>query len=97
MTSQYDELLQHTSGWDLLVNLRHPCEFQWVSRLASLLHVTLVAGISQTLWRWTDGATYIRQRDHHVGHWTTFLVVSALYHKLCTKKEYLLDVSTGIV
>jgi len=39
---------------------------------AVLLHGTLVVGVSQTLWRWTEGATYIRQGGHHVGHWPTF-------------------------
>jgi len=29
-------------------------------------------GVSQTLRRWTEGATYIRQVGHHVGHWPTF-------------------------
>jgi len=43
--------------------------------LAALLHGTLVVGVSQTLRRWTEGATYIRQGDHHVGHWPTFLVL----------------------
>jgi len=33
-------------------------------------------GVSQTLRRWTEGATYVRQGDHHVGHWPTFLVFS---------------------
>jgi len=42
--------------------------------LAALLHGTLVVGVSQTLQRWTEGATYIRQGGHHVGHWPTFLV-----------------------
>ena len=28
------------------------------------------------LRRWTEGATYIRQGDHHVGHWPTYLVCS---------------------
>jgi len=42
--------------------------------LAVLLHGTLVVGASQTLRRWTEGATYIRQGGHHVGHWPTFLV-----------------------
>jgi len=40
--------------------------------LAALLHDTLVVSISQTLRRLTEGATYIRQGDHHVGHWATF-------------------------
>jgi len=43
--------------------------------LAALLHSTLVVGISQTLRHWTEGATYIRQGGHHVGHWPTFLVI----------------------
>jgi len=40
--------------------------------VAALLHGTLVLGVSQTLRRWTEGATYIRQGGHHVGHWPTF-------------------------
>jgi len=43
--------------------------------LAALLHGTVVAGVSQTLRRLTEGATYIRQGGHHVGHWPTFLVI----------------------
>jgi len=43
--------------------------------LAALLHGIPVLGVSQTLRRWTEGATYIRQGGHHVGHWPTFLVV----------------------
>ena len=35
---------------------------------------TSSSGVSQTLRRWTEGATYIRQGDHHVWHWPTFLV-----------------------
>jgi len=42
--------------------------------LAALLHGILVVGVSQTLQRWTEGAAYIRQGGHHVGHWPTFLV-----------------------
>ena len=40
--------------------------------LAALMHGTLVVGVSQTLWRGTEGATYVRQGDHQVGHWPTF-------------------------
>ena len=36
---------------------------------AALLHGSLVVSVSQTLRRWTEGATYIRQGGHHVGHW----------------------------
>ena len=40
--------------------------------LAALLHGIPVVGVSQILRRWTEGATYIRQGGHHVGHWPTF-------------------------
>jgi len=40
--------------------------------LAALLHGSQVVGVSQTLRRWTEAATYVRQCDHHVGHWPTF-------------------------
>jgi len=45
-----------------------PSNFNGFRVLAALLHGTLVVGVSQTLQRWT----YIRQGDHHVGHWPTF-------------------------
>jgi len=44
-------------------------------RVWQLLHGTLVVGVSQTLRRWTEGATYLWQGGHHVGHWPTFLVI----------------------
>ena len=43
--------------------------------LAVLLHVTLVVGVSQTLRRWKEVATYIRQGGHHAGHGPTFSLV----------------------
>jgi len=69
-----------TNGWDLLESLGHPCKFQRVLHLGSITARTLVVGVSQTLRRWTEGASYIRQGDHHVGHWPTFLVVSVLHN-----------------
>ena len=51
-----------------------PGNFNGFRVLAALLHGTLVVGVSQTLRRWTEGTTYIRQGGHHVGHWPTFLV-----------------------
>jgi len=51
-----------------------PAHFNGFRVLAALLHGTLVVGVSQTLRRSTEGATYIRQGGHHVGHWPTFLV-----------------------
>ena len=77
MSPQYGEL--RPSGWDLLASLRHRCKFQRVSNfnfLASLLHGTLLLGVSQTLRCWTEGATCIWQGGHHVGHWPTFLVLT---------------------
>jgi len=67
--SQYGEL-RPTSGWDPLASLRHrsPANFNEFRVLAALLHGTLRVGVSQTLRRWTEGATYIWQGDHHVGH-----------------------------
>ena len=51
-----------------------PANFNGFRVLAALLHGTLVVDVSQTLRRWTEGATYIQQGGHHVGHWPTFLV-----------------------
>jgi len=51
-----------------------PANFNGFRVLAALLQGTVVVGVSQTLQRWTEGATYIRQGSHHVGHWPTFLV-----------------------
>ena len=75
MSSQYGEL-RPTNGWDRLTSLGHPCKFQRFRVLTALLHGTPVVGISQILRRWTEGATYIRQGDHHVGQWPTFLFLS---------------------
>ena len=77
MSPQYGEL-RPTSGWDRLTSLGYPCKFQLLSHLGSVTALLLVVGVSQTLRRWTEGATYIRQGDHHVGHWPTFLVMVAL-------------------
>ena len=64
--------LRPTSGWDRSGSLRHPCKFRQVSRLGSVTARHLLVGVSQTLRRWTEGATYVRQGDHHVGHWLCF-------------------------
>ena len=77
MCPQYGEL-RPASGWDRLTSLGYPCKFQLISRLGSVTARHLVVGVSQTLRRWTEGATYIRQGDHHVGHWPTFLVIGIL-------------------
>jgi len=78
MSPQYGELLP-TTGWDRFVSLGHPTKFQLVSRLGSVTARHVVVGVSQTLRRWTEGATYVRQSDHHVRHWPTFLVLFSLF------------------
>jgi len=55
-----------------------PVNFNGFRVLAAFLHGTLVVDVSQTLRHWTEGATYIRQGGHHVGHWPTFLVLVIL-------------------
>jgi len=52
-----------------------PAHFSGFCVLAALPHSTVVVGVSQTFRHWTEGATYIRQGGHHVGHWLTFLVL----------------------
>jgi len=49
-----------------------PANFNGFRILAALMRSTLVVGVSQTLQRSAEGATYIRQGGHHVGHWPTF-------------------------
>jgi len=49
-----------------------PANFSGFHVLAALLHSTLVVGASQTLQRWAEVATCIRQGGHHVGHWPIF-------------------------
>jgi len=68
MSTQYGELAAEivSSVWGT------PADFNGFCVLAALLHGTPAVGVSQTLWRGTKGATYIRQGDHHVGHWPTF-------------------------
>ena len=52
-----------------------PANFNGFRFLAALLHGSQVLGVSQTMRRWTEGATYIQQGGHHVGYWPTFLVL----------------------
>jgi len=49
-----------------------PANFNGIRVLAALLHGILVVGVSQTWRRRKEGATYIRQGGHHVGHRPTF-------------------------
>jgi len=43
-----------------------PTNFNGFHVSAASLHGSQVLGVSQTLWRWTEGATYVRQGDHHI-------------------------------
>ena len=45
-----------------------PANFNGLRILTALLHGSQVVGVSQTLLRWTQGATYVWQGAHHVGH-----------------------------
>ena len=49
-----------------------PANFKGFRVLAALLHGTPVLGVNHTLWHCTEGAPYIWQDGHHVGHWPTF-------------------------
>jgi len=49
-----------------------PANFNGFHDLAVLLHGSQVVSVSQTLRHLAKGATYVRQGDHHVGHWPTF-------------------------
>jgi len=71
MSSQYGELRPTTAEICLGV-WGTPANFNVFLILAPLRHSPLVVGISETLQRSTEGATYIRQGGHHVGHWPTF-------------------------
>ena len=67
-----------------------PANFNGFRVLAALLHGTLVVDVSETLRRWTEGATYVRQGGHDVGHWPTFLVCFS-FRINCRLVSYNLD------
>ena len=84
-------LLTAEIGWPVWGT---PANFNWISRLGSITARHLVVGVSQTLRRGTEGATYIRQVEHHVGHWRTFLVIWQLYKRKMTSAYYALSSKT---
>jgi len=74
-----------------------PANFNGFRLLAALVHSTVVVGVSQTLRRWTEGATYIRQGGHHVGHWPTFklfilgyILLIVLFHLILLCPSYVI-------
>jgi len=73
MSSQYGELRPTIAAEIDPVVWGTPANFNGFRAWTALLHGSLVVGVTQTLRHWTEGATYIRHGDHHVGHWPTFL------------------------
>ena len=73
MSPQYGEL-RPTSGWDQFTQFVAPqlISMAFASWQRYCMHGSQVVSVSQTLRRSTEGATYVRQGDHHVGHWPTF-------------------------
>jgi len=75
-----------------------PANFNGCRVLAALLHGTVVVGVSQTLRHWTEGATYIRQGGHRVGHWPTFLVYNwSLRYKIRGDNLLLLTLFVSLI
>ena len=73
-----------------------PANFNGFRVFAALLHGTPLLGVSQTLRRWTEGATYIRQGGHHVGHWPAFLVLG-VFVGLTDASAWLAQLAVAIV
>jgi len=59
-----------------------PANFNGFRVLTAFLHRNLVVGVSQTLRRWTEGASYIRLGGHHVGHCPTFQLVNNFFQNV---------------
>ena len=55
-------------GASFTLHVRQSLAFSYIGSVTG----TPATGVSQTLRRRTEGATCIRQGDHHVGHWPTF-------------------------
>jgi len=56
--------------------------------LPALLYGSREEGISQTLRRSAEGATYIRQGGHHVGHRSTFYFLHILISQMFPGESY---------
>ena len=62
--------------------------------LAALLHGTLVVGISQTLWHWTEGATYSAGRPSR--YYISPISTEVTKGQICTKSGTAVDVADVI-
>jgi len=69
--------------WDTPANVNRTGFLSW----QRLLHGTLVVGVSQILRRLTEGATYLRQGGHHVGHWPTFYLTEGRRNRMTKSLE----------
>jgi len=95
---QYGEL-RPTSGWDHFGSLGHPSYFQRLPRLGSVTARHVVVGVSQTLRRWTEGATCSAGRPSRwaLAHILVvvfllllFMFMDVLCFVLCDKWRYML-------
>jgi len=66
-----------------------PANFDGFRVLAALLHGSQVVSVR------TEGATYVRQGDHHVGHWPTFLVETNILNVTQTR-QYLSKIHAAL-
>jgi len=78
MSSQYGELLP-TSGWDLSGVWGTPATVNGFRVLAALLHGSQAMSISQTLRRWTEGATYVMAGHYIFALWFLSSSSSSFY------------------
>jgi len=62
--------LGFVSGLGLVVDI-HDSSILATIVTDRLIHLLLTPR-KLTLRHWTEGATYVRQGGHHVGHWLTF-------------------------
>jgi len=73
-----------------------PANFNGFRVLAALLHGTQVLGVSHTLRRSTEGATYIREGGRDVGHWPTF-IVQCTFSGTDTRETFSHDVALALI
>jgi len=90
MSSQYGEfrpIIAAEICWRVWGTLQISTGFSSWQRYC--MHGILVVGVSHTLRRWTEGASYIRQGGQHVGYWPTFLVVYSVSTSMPAKSQQL--------
>jgi len=72
MSPQYGELRPILAAEIDPVVWGTPANLNGFRVLSALLLGSQVVSVSQTLWRWTEGATYVQQGGHYIGHSPTF-------------------------